>query len=81
MEFFAKGLKNEFETARVNEPSGFEPLKFYCTLLQLVGGPRDSHSNFSNSDSGMWYNWNVSGMGNKIQVRVQLGWSALAHLR
>ena len=30
MEFFAKGLKNEFETARVNKPSGFEPLKYYC---------------------------------------------------
>ena len=29
---FPKGLKNEFETAVVNEPSVFEPLKFYCTL-------------------------------------------------
>ena len=28
--FFSKGLKNEFETAMVNEPSMFEPLKFYC---------------------------------------------------
>ena len=27
---FSKGLKNEFETAAVNEPSVFEPLKFYC---------------------------------------------------
>ena len=27
-ENFSKGLKNEFETAVVNEPSGFEPLKF-----------------------------------------------------
>ena len=26
----AKGLKNEFESAMVNEPSVFEPLKFYC---------------------------------------------------
>ena len=26
---FSKGLKNEFETAVVNEPSVFEPLKFY----------------------------------------------------
>ena len=25
-----KGLKNEFETAVVNEPSVFEPLKFFC---------------------------------------------------
>ena len=30
MIFFSKGLKNEFETATVNEPSVFEPLKFYC---------------------------------------------------
>ena len=27
---FSKGLKNEFETAVVNESSVFEPLKFYC---------------------------------------------------
>ena len=38
----SKGLKNEFETAVVNEPSVFEPLKFYCkglivsTLLNLA---------------------------------------------
>ena len=31
--FFSKVLKNEFETAVVNEPSVFEPLKFYCILL------------------------------------------------
>ena len=30
--FFSKGLKNEFETARV-EPSRFEPLKFFCMLF------------------------------------------------
>ena len=35
MEFFSKGLKNEFETALVNEPSVFEPLKFYCITLFL----------------------------------------------
>ena len=28
------GLKNEFKTAVVNEPSMFEPLKFYCTFVQ-----------------------------------------------
>ena len=27
---FSKGLKNEFETAMVNELSVFETLKFYC---------------------------------------------------
>ena len=26
----AKGLKSEFETSMVNEPSMLEPLKFYC---------------------------------------------------
>ena len=30
--FFSKRLKNEFETAVVNETSVFEPLKFYCIL-------------------------------------------------
>ena len=30
MGYFSKGPKNEFETAVVNEPSVFEPLKFYC---------------------------------------------------
>ena len=29
---FSKGLKNEFETAVVNGPSVFEPLKFYCNF-------------------------------------------------
>ena len=32
MGIFSKGLKNDFETAVVNEPSVFEPLKFYCIL-------------------------------------------------
>ena len=38
MGFFSKGLKNEFETAVVNEPSVFEPLKLYCitTLSAFV---------------------------------------------
>ena len=35
MEFFSKGLKNEFETAVVNEPSVFESLKFYCSLSKI----------------------------------------------
>ena len=35
MVFFPKGLKNEFETAMVNEPSVFEPLKFYCILFSI----------------------------------------------
>ena len=32
MGFFQKGFKIEFKTAVVNEPSVFEPLKFYCIL-------------------------------------------------
>ena len=36
MGFFSKGLKNEFETAVVNEPSVFEPLKLYCMTLHPV---------------------------------------------
>ena len=31
----SKGLKKEFETAAVNEPSVFEPLKFYCKYHQF----------------------------------------------
>ena len=31
---FSKELKIEFETAVVNEPSVFEPLNFYCILVQ-----------------------------------------------
>ena len=30
MGFFSKGLKSEFETAMVDEPSVFEQLTFYC---------------------------------------------------
>ena len=32
MRFF-QGPKNKFETAMVNKPSVFEPLKFYCILI------------------------------------------------
>ena len=31
----SKAPKNEFETAVVNEPSVFEPLKFYCISLVI----------------------------------------------
>ena len=33
---FSKGLRNEFETAVVNEPSEFEPLKFYCISMFVL---------------------------------------------
>ena len=32
-DFFSKGLKNEFETAVLNEPSVFKLLKFYCSCI------------------------------------------------
>ena len=32
----SKGPKNKFETAVVNEPSVFEPLKFYCNTGTYV---------------------------------------------
>ena len=35
-ENFSLGLKNEFETAMVKEPSVFDPLKFYCRLNSVV---------------------------------------------
>ena len=44
----SKGPKNEFEPAVVNEPSVFEPLKFYCTLFSAESkisrtvSPKDS---------------------------------------
>ena len=34
--FFSKGLRNEFETALVNKPSVFEPLKFNCIFYYLL---------------------------------------------
>ena len=33
IEFFHRDLKNEFETAGVNESSVFEPLKVYCIII------------------------------------------------
>ena len=34
--YFSKGLKNEFETAVVNETSGSDPLKVYCRLALVA---------------------------------------------
>ena len=39
----SKGLKNEFETAVVNETSVFEPLKFYCNVCN--GSPLEYRDN------------------------------------
>ena len=38
MGFFTMGIKNVFEIAVVNEPSVFEPLKFYC--IYIYTGPK-----------------------------------------
>ena len=35
---FFKELKDEFETAVVNVPSVFEPLKFYCIRIKPAVG-------------------------------------------
>ena len=35
VERFSYGLKNEFESSMVNEPSGFESSRFYCNLRYL----------------------------------------------
>ena len=37
----SKGLKNEFETAVVNEPSVFQPLKFCCIQQNFSGSNTD----------------------------------------
>ena len=34
--FFPGGLKKEFETAMVNEPSVFVPSKFYCITVTKI---------------------------------------------
>ena len=48
--FFSKGLKDEFQTALVNEPSVFEPLKFYCSYsFQFYNLSYNSHYSYMNS--------------------------------
>ena len=42
--FFSKGLKNNFETAVVNEPSVFEPLKFDCIHFTLYNIPENEQN-------------------------------------
>ena len=41
--FFPKGFKDEFETAVVNEPSVFEPLKFYCIKIKKLAYMKSSY--------------------------------------
>ena len=52
MELFSKELKNEFETAVINEPSVFEPLKVYCICL-IYPTERDI---YSRKDTNIVYN-------------------------
>ena len=52
MGFFSKELKNEFETAVINEPSVFEPLRVYCICL-IYPTERDI---YSGKDTNIVYN-------------------------
>ena len=47
MGFFSKGLTNEFETVVANEPSTFEPLKFYCIIQRQ--GQKEAEDAYSNN--------------------------------
>ena len=49
---WSKGPKNEFETAVVNEPSVFEPLKFYCTCIWSSFHKNNGNVGFKISTSG-----------------------------
>ena len=53
MGYFSKGLKYEFETALVNEPSVFKPLKFYCihVLSTSADFPLFSYAKYCNLNS------------------------------
>ena len=44
---FSKGLQNELETAMVNKPSVFEPLKFYCSKPKVMSALHISITDFS----------------------------------
>ena len=51
MGFFSKGLKNEFETAVVNEPSVFELLKFY--YISIINQPDKRCVGFGSSKTSL----------------------------
>ena len=51
---FSKRLKNEFETAVVNEPSVFELLKVYCISLKNPTF-KEKHFAFAASNLGLSY--------------------------
>ena len=76
MGFFCQGLKNEFETAVVNESSVFEPLKSYCIwkpasdILSILQTLRPNMFNltlllFSQSDCEFY---NMSGSHFHLQI-------------
>ena len=64
MGFFSKGLKNEFETVVVDQPSVFEPLKFYCTCFKMI-------CNFLGSYAGAVLGMPLSGI-----LTRSLGWQS-----
>ena len=53
MGFCANGLKNEFETAVVNEPSVFEPQKFYCIIHVFITFLCSNSIGYDNPDFGI----------------------------
>ena len=52
----SKGPKNEFETAVVNEPSVFEPLKFYCILKETSEAKSGIEPSFVSTLCAIRYN-------------------------
>ena len=50
MGFFSNGLKNEFEATVVNEPSAFEPQKFYYRTEGSPDGDAEVNSAYTEND-------------------------------
>ena len=76
MGFFSKGLKNEFETAVVNEPSVFEPLKFYCSTLKClsIGTPKIINFPFVSNGKLMVFRCpNIQAHGNEAVLCLNFG--------
>ena len=51
---FSEGLKNEFETAKLNESLVFEPLKVYCNYRPKCQKPTKETPSWINSEINYW---------------------------
>ena len=71
MGVFSWGLKNEFETAMVNEPSVFEPLKFYCIILCFKQKPQIKTQHHFHSEINRFYD-GVEAKTRKSQASFQI---------